>query len=400
MKKNSRHSHIRFKTIITIAISNLRFKYFRSFLTVLGIVIGVGSIYILVSFGLGLQQLVNSEIIGNQSIDTIDVTPSSTEVASLSPDAIERISTLRYVTDVSPTYTFASQVKLDGAFVDLVAYGVDSLYLQLSNLNLDAGQLLNPDKSDELIINSSLLEAIGVDDPRSAIGKTINVTFSPAGVPPINKSMRVVGVADSGAGSEIFVSKTIFEQAPIANYTQAKIVVDDRQSIPAVRSSIESMGFETTSPVDTLDQINDVFKILNLLLVGLGSTGMVIAILGMVNTLTISLIERTKEIALMLTIGARPKDMYRLIMVEAVVLSVLGSSIGILIASCVQFVINAILNQLAFARGVTDGFNIFAASPLLIMGTVLLMAFVGMVVSIVPARRAARINPVRALHLE
>ncbi|MBC7943234.1 ABC transporter permease [Candidatus Saccharibacteria bacterium] len=399
-KKHRTRPHIQLRMIVMMAVSNLKFKRFRSFVTILGVVIGIGSIFLLISLGLGLQKLVQNEIIGNQSINTVDITSANSTIIALSPENLKQIKSIEHVTDVSGIYMLASQVTLDGSSVDLVAYGIDSLYLELSNLNLQAGRPLDTSKSDELVINSSLLEAVGIKDIKTAINKQININFSPEGEGSIDKKMRIVGVIDSGAGSEIFVSQKVFQQSNVVTFTQAKAVIDDRSSIADARHSIEGLGYETTSPVDTLDQINEVFRFFNLVLVGLGSIGMAIAVLGMLNTLTVSLLERTREIALMMAIGARPKDVRRLFTAEAIILSLTGGIFGMLLASGLGYAINLVLNQFAKDRGVVDGFSIFSTPPYLIISTLVFMVLIGVVVSFVPARRASRINPIEALRQE
>jgi len=386
--------------IIKLAFLNLRFKRFRSFITVLGVIIGIGSIYLLVSFGQGLQQLVQSQVAGNQAINTVDISSTNSAILTLSPENVRQIQSMTHVTSVSGTYMFASQVTLNGSSVDLVAYGIDSNYLTVSNLTLKSGRLIDATKNDELIINSSLLEAIGVKDTQSIIGKEMSVKFTPTDGKVIDKKMRIVGVVNAETGSEIFVSQKVFQEAGVTNFTQAKAIIDDRSSAESVRHGIESLGFQTSSPVDTLNQINDVFRYFNLILVGFGSIGLIIAVLGMINTLTVSLIERTREIALMMAIGARPKDMQRLFTAEAVMLSLTGGIIGILLAGSLGLVINASLNQFARTRGVVDSFVIFSTSPLLILGMLVFMMTIGVLVSLVPARRAAHINPIEALHQE
>lgn len=401
--KNKLHStkpHIRIRMIIKMANANIRFKRFRSIVTILGIVIGIGSVYLLISFGMGLQQLVQGEIIGNKSISTVDITSANSTIIKLSPDNLKQIKSITHVVDASGTYMLASQVTLDGSAVDLVAYGIDSLYLNLSDLNLLSGRLIDPAKTDELIISSALLEAVGINNFDSAINKEMTVKFSPQGGNPVDKKMHVVGVINSGSGSEIFMSQKVFQEANVANFTQVKAVIDNRSSIPDARHSIESLGYETTSPVDTLDQVNQVFHFFNLILVGLGSIGMIIAVLGMINTLTVSLLERTREIALMIAIGARPKDMRRLFTTEAILLSLTGGFIGIILATGLGYTINLVLNQFAMDRGVASRFNIFSTSFILVIGMLSLMVLIGVIVSYVPARRAARINPIEALHQE
>ena len=127
---------------------------------------------------------------------------------------------------------------------------------------------------------------------------------------------------------------------------------------------------------------------------------MIVAVLGMFNTLTISLLERTKEIGLMVALGGRHKDMRRLFVIEAMLLSVMGSVIGIAMAIITGMVINVSMNQFARGRGVTDGFDLFATPIWLVMGLIVFMVAIGFIVVLLPARRAQKINPIDALRRE
>jgi putative ABC transport system permease protein len=143
-----------------------------------------------------------------------------------------------------------------------------------------------------------------------------------------------------------------------------------------------------------------VFKFFNVVLAGFGAVGMVVAVLGMFNTLTISLLERTKEIGLMVALGGRNRDMRKLFIFEAVLLSLVGAVVGIILAVMLGQVINLAMNALAHRRGVTEHFQLFAVPWWLVLGTILFMLVVGLVVVYLPARRAARINPIDALRRE
>ena len=127
---------------------------------------------------------------------------------------------------------------------------------------------------------------------------------------------------------------------------------------------------------------------------------MIVAVLGMFNTLTISLLERTKEIGLMLALGARRKDMRRLFICEATLLSLIGSVVGIIGAIIFGKIVNIAMNQLAQSRGVTQGFTLFATPVWLIFGLIGFMVLVGLGVVFFPARRAEHINPIDALRRE
>ena len=97
------------------------------------------------------------------------------------------------------------------------------------------------------------------------------------------------------------MSSQPFTNNEVAQYGQVKVETDVRANVAAVRKQIAGLGLTTASPLDTLDQINTIFTIFTFVVAGFGGIGMVIAVLGMFNTLTISLLERTSELGLMIT---------------------------------------------------------------------------------------------------
>lgn len=397
---------VKISILASIAFSNLIHKKLRTSLTVFGIAIGIGAIYFLLSFGIGLQRLVTNEVIGNQSIKTIDVASPGSTVIRLDDIATERITAITNVTETGKAYYFPGSFKISSSESDSIIYGVDSGYQNLTYLNLIEGELLNKSKKDNgIVINKAALEAIGLsNNPSEVINKTVDVIVPLSKVDPslgtLNKKFEIVGVIDSGSGAEVFVQSTVFEEAGVPYLTQLKVGTNDVSDIQSIRSQIESFGFETTSPVDTLSEINNIFKFLNYILVGFGGIGMVVAVLGMFNTLTISLLERTKEIGLMVALGARSVDMKRLFIFEAIFLSLIGSVIGISVAFIIGRATNSVMNILASRRGVQDSFELFANPPQLILGSIVFMTAVGLIVVLLPARRAAKINPIDALRRE
>ena len=393
------HTHIQFKLIIFMALRDLWAKRFRSSLTVTGVTIGIGSIFFLLSFGLGLQSLVEGQIIGNKAINTIDITTPDSDVLPINQPAYRVINDLDHVKDTLRMYSYAGAVKNQDATADTVIYGVDPAYIDFSNVTTKAGKILEIDATNQIVIDDSLLQAIGLDDDEKALGKSISLNIDIDGKNH-SQNFTIVGVTAATSGSEVFISHQVFQTLGVKNYTQLKAQVDDRTNIPAVRKIIESLGYQTESPVDTLEQINEVFKFFNIILAGFGSIGLIISVLGMLNTLTVSLLEKTQEIALMRALGARARDMRLLFITEGVMLSLIGGILGMILSTLLGLIINAILNQLAALRGVTDSFSIFAVPPLLILGVLVFTCVMGYVVALIPARRAGRINTIEALRHE
>lgn len=394
------------KILLLIAYRNLVSKKLRTALTLFGIAIGIGSIYFLLSFGLGLQNIVTNEVIGNQSIKTVDISTPNSRIIKLDDITNQRVGDITNVEKIGTAYYYPGSFKLSSAETDAIVYGVDKGYEELTYLNVIEGTL--PSSSDEtnpIIINVSALESIGLaDSPQTVVGQSISIL-----VPldkesrlktPLDKEYTIVGVISSGGGPELFIRSDEFRNLGVDAATQLKVGVTSVDDIKLVRSQIESFGLETQSPADTVEEIDTIFRYFNMMLLGFGGVGMIIAVLGMFNTLTISLLERTKEIGLMVSLGARSIDMRFLFVFEALLLSLFGAVLGIIGATLLSLVVNLLLNALSKSRGIEDSFWLFSYPWWLLVGSIIFMVIVGFVVVWLPAKRAEKINPIDALRRE
>ena len=282
---------------------------------------------------------------------------------------------------------------------------MDSDYLELGNLKVveGSGQTLS---DGQALVNLSLLKAVGITDAKSALQKDLNVNVeivddTKAGAKKnITLSAQIVGVIESGSGAEVYLDSKGFLASGVVNASQLKVLAKSQQSVPELKKQIEAFGLTSSSPLDTLDQINQIFNLFNFILVGFGGIGMIIAVLGMFNTLTISLLERTREIGLMISLGARQRDVRRLFIMESIALSHLGGLIGLIGAYMSGRVVDLVLNSWAASRGVPDRITAFDLQPWIIVATFVFVTIVGFVVVYFPARRASHINPIEALRHE
>ena len=367
----------------------------------MGVVIGIGAIVFLLSFGFGLQNLVSKQVIGSSSVQTIDVTSPKSKVLKLNPEAVRQMKSLTGVTQTGTSYSSAGHIKVQSSQTETVVYGADQTFIDLSSLKFDSGANFDASNGGEILINNSLAKVVGISDFQKAVGQNINLTFdtsdSAGNKKTIAKDFKIHGVYESDSRAEVFIGSMNFEQAGNTDATQVKIVASDKAEVPKIRNSIEALGFTTASPLDTVDQINQVFTLIHFILLGFGGIGMVIAILGMFNTLTISLLERTREIALMISLGARKQDVRRLFVVEALLLSGLGGLCGIIGAVTLGSIGNVILNSYAHHNGVKEHISAFIVSPTLVIITLGMSVLLGLIVVYFPATRASRINPIDAL---
>lgn len=396
------NKNMRLDVITRIALKNLFTKKLRTTLTTLGVVIGVGAVVFLVSFGIGLQKLVENQVVGSKSIKTIDVTAKQLKKVKLDSGSVKRLKGLPKVEKVGKVYILAGKINSNNSESSSVIFGSDQDFLDLSSINLIAGQMLHGDDLAMAMVNTSFLKSQAINDNKKAVGQKISITFT---IPKndkkdnkeVTKDFTIRGIIDSGSGSEIFIPSYVVENEGLTIASQFKVMAKDRDSAVAVRKDIEALGFSTASPIDTLSEIDKIFQLLQIILVGFGGIGMVIAILGMFNTLTISLLERTREIALIVTMGGQAKDIKMLFTVEALVLSVMGGFAGITIAILIGKIGDLILNAYAHSNGVTDKLSAFHVSPILAITSLAVTSLLGLMVVYYPAKRASRISPLDAM---
>ncbi|MCC7543698.1 ABC transporter permease [bacterium] len=390
--------------IAFIAARNLLSKRLRSSLTIIGVMVGVGAIHFLLTLGLGLQNLVTQQIVGNSSVKIVDVTTPNSEIIKLNDKTANQLANIANVDSVSRISTGVGTIKSDSNSSDLVVYGVDNAYKDLTEIHMSKGKWFeSANPGSQAIISAAALRTINknADD---IIGQQMNLALqidAEANKPKkIQEDVTIVGVTNNESSSELFVQSSIFAKAEVDKYTQLKLQVNSTDKIDDVRKNIEALGLETTSPLDTIAQIQQLFKYVNAGLVLFGAIGMFIAILGMFNTLTVALLERTKEISLMLTLGVRNRDIMRLFLYESILLSFIGAIFGIALSTLMGIVLNVVMNGISSGRGITERFSVVSSPWWLPLLSILFMTFIGVVIAIFPAKRAASISPVDSLRDE
>jgi predicted lysophospholipase L1 biosynthesis ABC-type transport system permease subunit len=181
------------------------------------------------------------------------------------------------------------------------------------------------------------------------------------------------------------------------SFTTAVIRVSDPEQLVAVRTRLSQLGFGSFAFIDEFKQIRSIFLIINSALALLGGISLIVASLGIANTMLMSTIERTREIGIMKAIGAEDWEIKQLFLMEASVIGLVGGVAGAILA----WGVDALANRLAYRfilqpRGV-EYLEFFWLPPLLWVGALALALFVAIVAALYPAARAARVDPVIAL---
>lgn len=394
--------------VLRLAFGNLIRNKMRTFLTVVGVSIGIGAIVFLVSLGFGLQKLATGKITSLDSLSVINVLKPEEKFTK---DLITEIKGYEGVTGVAYTYSLPTKAtddeKKEGT--EAILYGVIPNFIKLEEVSVNTGKAeFSSESAKEVILSKAALKIFNNSSEKDILGKeiflTIGVTENNAvkwDLPNNSGKYTVVGVTPEDQNTVFFVPLSNLENLGIKNYSSLKVKVDQNQKgkIDEVKKNLESKGFETSSIKDTLDQINKVFLIVKIVLGGFGMIALFVASIGIFNTMTISLLERTHEIGIMKAIGGTDKDVKRTFLTEAAAIGFFGGLIGVLLGVSFGLFINWLADYLAVAFGGAPQ-KLFD-TPISFVGQAVFFSFlVSFVAGIYPARRASKLNPIDALRYE
>ncbi len=210
---------------------------------------------------------------------------------------------------------------------------------------------------------------------------------------------KIIGIIDDDESTYFYVPFADVYQLGIKNFSQLKVILKDSQALAKVRKEIETMGFKTSSTVDTVKQIESLFANLRILLGILGLVALGVASLGMFNTLTVSLLERTREIGGMKAMGMVSQEVQDLFLAEAMIMGLAGGLGGLLMGYLGGEFLSLLVSLIAMASG--QGYIHLNYLPFYFIAFILLSSFfVGVVTGLYPAQRAKKISALNALRYE
>lgn len=390
--------------IARISFTNLRANKMRTLLTVVGISIGIATIVFLVSLGYGLQELSIKKIASIEAVNTLDISPGRSNEQRIDLDLINRIKENPEVETISPLLALGGKMEYEGRQTDAVNNFIDDRYARLEGLNPIVGAFFANSEKD-IVVTTALLKAVNLQ-PDAAINKLFNADIviidnATRERRSVKKEFTVIGVIQDDSSSYVYapIAAISNEAGEKVVYNSLKVKVKDKSMVAALKQKVTSMGYTSTSIADTIDQVDQIFRIIQLVLAFFGLVALMVASIGMFNTMTIALLERTRDIGIMKAIGVRDQDVSRIFLSESALIATSGGVLGVLIGWLTGRLVNLGINALAKSVG-GEPQRLFSIPIMICVGIVVFSIVVGVATGFYPSKRASRLNPLDALRYE
>ncbi len=380
----------------------------RTMLTILGMGVGTGAVVALVGLGFGLQSIILDKIVLGDSLLSLNVSNPASKIVVLDPRTVETFAALDAVKDVSGVVTFPTLVTYQGLTGNANIQGLAPSYFLYTGTEAVAGDLFTAedaaDDRNAVVISSAMLKLFGVEDPEQVLGKTLTFrVFVPQEGSDqqtevaLPKQYKIKGVtSDAGNLSAAITLDEFQSNFKIPYYDRVQVRVIDSESLGPVQEEIIAKGFNVTALSKTVEQANKIFQGIQVVLAVFGGIALTVSAIGMFNTMTVTLLERTAEIGVMRTIGASAQDIVILFVAEAIIVGTLGGVVGILIGVGIGGFFNGLLSIAASKFG-GESVSIFKFPMWFLLFIASFSGGVGFLTGLFPARRAAKINPLDAI---
>lgn len=380
----------------------------RTWLTILGMGVGTGAVVALVGLGFGLQSIILERIVFGETLLSLNVANPPSKIVKLDPKIVEEFAELETVKDVSPMVSFPTLITFEGLTGNAFIQGMKPSYFLYTGMKAVEGEIFTEESAvedrDAAIVSGALLKLFGITNPADVIGKKVSFrVFVPQEGSEdktevvIPKEYRIKAVSSDEASLVAIITLDEFTshfQVPF--YERAQVRVLNNESLAPTQDIIVEKGFVVTALSKTVEQANKIFQGIQAVLAVFGGIALTVSAIGMFNTMTVTLLERTAEIGVMRTIGASARDIVILFVAEAIIVGLLGGLVGIAIGVGIGWFCNGLLSLAASKFG-GESVSIFKYPFVFLAFITAFSGIVGLITGLFPARRAAKINPLDAI---
>ena len=440
---------MKFHDLLIMSINNLRRRKLRTVLTVLGVVIGTASIVVMVSLGIGLNELTTEQIASYGSLTTVEVSSESrwnydssdtkTEPNYITDDVIKILGRLPHVKGVSPVLSVSVMISQGAYQAYAELYGVNEEFMR--EIPIGEGKLPDPKEQEIRMVVGNMVPTqfyhsktgtgywdlgespVDFTKPMYVIYDTDAYYSSQwsseegtAVKPPKKYMTETAAMVEGGLEDwnnysyDIYVDirlleeqlRRIFKKKPIPGqptnkkgkalpylvYDSARVFVEDMEDVAEVQKAITDLGYEARSNMEWLEQSRQQSQMVQAVLGGIGAVSLFVAAIGIANTMMMSIYERTNEIGVIKVLGCDMGAIRNMFLIESGCIGLLGGVIGIGLSYGLSFAMNRF--QSIGEMMVGQAGDISRIPGWLSLAAVGFAILVGMVAGFFPALRAMK----------
>ena len=401
------------KDLFVLSVSSMKKRKLRSWLTLLGIFIGIAAVVSLISLGDGLRTAITGQF-GSLSVDTLTVQnaetgfgpPGSTAIQKLTDHDLKLIESVGGVKIVIPRLIRVAKMEYNKeaqfSYLGSLPENKEQLSFIYDNLNTEplAGRLINLNDHGKVVLGNSFASKDMFNKP-VGVGSKIIIQ---------GKSFQVAGILKPGSsailnGVVLMFEKDVKDILNIDNEIDLIVVrVEDKDNIDKVAKEIENKlrkdrnekvgeeDFTVQTPVQSLAAVNTILNIINLIVVGIALISLLIGGIGIANTMYTSVLERTREIGTMKAIGATNAEIMQLFVIESGLFGLIGGIAGAIFGLLMSFLVSSVANSFFGTNILT-----FSISWSLLIWAISFSFFIGIIAGLIPSYSASKLKPVDAL---
>jgi len=395
--------------VIKAAVEDFKRNKTQTFLTSLGILIGVFAVVMLTALGLGLKQYINDQFTALGK-NTIFVVPgkilqggtfrAASVLGGIKFDNrdLARLKRLKEIKEISPIFSKQTTAKSEKKSEDSTILFASEAFFDINGFKIQKGRFFDKtdiDKKAKVIVLGPKIAEKLFGTVEAALDQKVSVN---------NVNFIVIGITESKGGggfggpdydSYMFSPYTTgFIFNPEKNYSRFAIKFDESYSVSQVKEAIKKEllkrydedSFSMIEPADILSAVNSIFGVLNMVLVAIASISLLVGGIGIMNIMFVTVSDKTKEIGVRRAIGARKKDILVQFIIESTILSIFGGFLGLFLAF-----LGTLITQRFFPA------YIDVTSVILALGV---SSAIGIVFGVFPAKKAADLEPVEAIRYE
>lgn len=387
---------MKFTQELKMALSSVKANKMRSFLTMLGIIIGVMAVTLLVSLVQGATNTITDQLSGlGGSNLTCMVTKKTPRITLKEVEALEQEPEIGLIS----VYTSGQGIaKAAGNQEDVTITAINQNYQLLNQMKLEKGRYLTEAESEYRLSNCVIGAGVAQNlfGTKDVSGELIRIN---------GKDFTVVGILEEEGSTSMNTNDlTVFlpfetgqrllgvngvQSFDAAAADEASVEKAERTLNTFLRGRLGEDNYTVFNMGSLLDMVTTVYNVLGYLLGGIGGISLLVGGVGIMNIMLVSVTERTREIGIRKAIGAQKSDIIVQFLIESVVLSLLGGFIGLVLSAGILGIVNVFATEYHF--GITLG---------VAMTAVLFSVGVGVLFGIYPANKAAKLKPIDALRFE